>query len=397
VIKVSTPLNPSTDNATEGGVEAIAPAKPKYKLVVSDFHLGKGRYFADGTQNILEDFIYDREFAEFLNYHRSGQFADAEVELVLNGDILNLLQMDTWGVYTHMVTERSVVRAVEKIVAGHPEFFQALRRFAATPGHTVTYVVGNHDMGMLWSGPRKVFQDAVGAPVNFCDVAYQADGVYIEHGQQYERFAMADMKRPFITRGLPEPVLNLPWGSLFVAIVLPYVKQGKPHVDKVRPFSAFIRHVLIHDLWWGIKTALMIAKFVFDTVLIRRRYQIQQGVRATMGLLKEITLYPSYDKIAFKILEENDEIHTVIFGHTHILRYRRWREGKEYFNEGTWNDTTNLDLDDYGRAIRLTYAFIEYPQQVHEADAAAGTARVRPKTRLKQWNGVWRPESEVLI
>jgi UDP-2,3-diacylglucosamine pyrophosphatase LpxH len=135
----------------------------KYKLVVSDFHLGKGRYFRDGTQNILEDFIYDREFAEFVNFHRSGSYADAEVELILNGDILNLLQIDTWGVQTHLISERSVVRAVERIVAGHPEFFEALRSFAATPGHTIAYVVGNHDAGMLWPGPRRVFSEACGA------------------------------------------------------------------------------------------------------------------------------------------------------------------------------------------------------------------------------------------
>ena len=145
----------------EGMAEQTAPAKRKYMLCLSDFHLGKGRYFKDGTQNILEDFIYDREFSDFLTYHRSGAFEDAEVELVLNGDILNLLQMDSWGVHTHMVTERAVVRMVQKIVAGHPEFFQALRRFALTPGHTVTYVVGNHDAGMLWPGPRKVFSDAM--------------------------------------------------------------------------------------------------------------------------------------------------------------------------------------------------------------------------------------------
>src|SRR3954452_7647311 len=104
-------------------------------MVVSDFHLGKGRYFLDGTQNILEDFIYDREFSEFLTYHRSNQFETAEVALILNGDILNLLQIDTWGVHTHLITERSVIRAVEKIVMGHPEFFQALREFAMTPHH----------------------------------------------------------------------------------------------------------------------------------------------------------------------------------------------------------------------------------------------------------------------
>jgi UDP-2,3-diacylglucosamine pyrophosphatase LpxH len=365
------------------------PSRLRFKLVVSDFHLGKGRYFEDGTQNILEDFIYDREFAEFLTYYRSGIFADAEVELILNGDILNLLQIDTWGVHTHLITERSVVRAVEKIVVGHPEFFQALKRFAVTPHHSIAYVVGNHDVGMLWPGPRKIFSEAIGGSVQFYDVSYQFDGVYVEHGQQYETFAQIDMKRPFVARGLPEPVLNLPWGSLFVAIQLPKIKKTRPHADKVRPESAFYRWILIHDFFWGIKTALEIVKFIFDTILFRSRYQISQGVRATFSLLKDISLYPNYDKIAFKILETHEDVNTVIFGHTHILRYRQWREGKEYFNEGTWNETTNLDLDDYGKQIRLTYAYVEYPS----TEMVGG----KPKVRLKQWHGSWKPENEIIV
>jgi UDP-2,3-diacylglucosamine pyrophosphatase LpxH len=375
--------------------------RSKYKVIVSDFHLGKGRYFRDGTQNIMEDFVYDREFAEFVTYYRSGSFADADVELILNGDILNLLQIDTLGVHTHLITERSVVRAVERIAAGHPEFFQALKKFASIPGHTIAYVVGNHDVGMLWPGPRKVFSEVCGAQVAFYDVSYQFDGVHVEHGQQYERFAAVDMNRPFITRGLPEPVLNLPWGSLFVAVALPKIKQERPYIDKVRPMGAFLRWAFIHDFLWGFKTVFMIAKFIFDTVLFKTRYQIRQGMGATLELLKEITLYPNYDRIAFKLLEENEKINTVIFGHTHILRYRQWREGKEYFNEGTWNEFTNLYLDDYGKQTRLTYAFIEYPIVTEVVTVAEGPVEVqthgRPKVRLKQWNGVWKPENEVLI
>ena len=377
----------------------MADPKPsvrrKYKLVVSDFHLGKGRVFRDGTQNILEDFIYDREFSEFLDYHRTGPFADAEVELVLNGDILNLLQIDTWGVHTHLMTERSVCRAVEKIVAGHPDFFKALRRFVSTPGHSISYIVGNHDAGMLFPGPRRVFSDACGADVAFYDVAYKTDGLHIEHGQQYEQFAAVDMKRPFITRGLPEPVLNLPWGSLFVAIVLPGVKQERPHVDKVRPFTAFIRWALIHDFFWIIKTGFRGAKFVMDTILFRTKYQIRQGFRATFGMVKEITFYPDFDRIAFRILQENEDVHTVIFGHTHILKYRQYREGKEYFNEGSWNEVTNLYLDDYGRQVRLTYAYVEYPEDDDSTERV--TASPRPKTRIKQWHGVWRPETDIIV
>ncbi len=363
----------------------------KIKLVVSDFHLGKGRTLSDGTQNILEDFIYDREFSEFLAYYSTGPYANAEVELILNGDILNLLQMDSWGVHTHLITERAVTRAVRKIAEGHPEFFSALRSFAAASQHSICYIVGNHDVGMLWPDPRQAFNEAVGTTVVFHDVAYEFDGVYVEHGQQYENFAAIDMKRPFITSGLPEPVLNLPWGSLFTALLLTHIKQQRPHVDKVRPFQVFLRWTLIHDFWWSIKAFILILKFTFDTLVFRSKYRVMEGVGVSIKMLKEISIYPNYDKIAFKVLEAKEDRHTVIFGHTHILRYRRWRKGKQYFNEGTWNEVTGLDLGEYGTKTRLTFASIEYP-----ADSP-GETPPRPFVHMKEWRGFWHPETAVLL
>lgn len=363
------------------------PKRAKYKLVVSDFHLGKGRYFRDGSQNILEDFIYDREFADFLAYYRTGDFADADIELILNGDVLNLLQIDYYGVHTHLVTERSQVYAVKKVVAGHPEFFQALRRWAATPGHTIAYVIGNHDAGLLFKGAQKAFSEACGADVKFFDEAYVFDGIHVEHGQQYERFAKVNMERPFITRGVPEPVLDLPWGSLVVAVFLPRIKQERPAIDKVRPWGQFMMWAVLHDFWWSVRTAIRVSIFTLQSLIFKTRYQIKKGVRAQFDLLKEITLYPSFDKIAMRILDETD-VNAVIFGHTHILRYRQYREGKEYFNEGTWNEVTNLDLSEYGTRTRLTYAYIEYPKTDEQT---------KPLVRLKEWKGVWKPETDIQV
>ncbi len=375
---------------SESTPSALAAKRRKYKLVVSDFHLGKGRYFSDGTQNILEDFVYDREFSEFLLYHRSGEYQDADVELILNGDILNLLQIDYYGVHTHLFSERSQIHAVRKIVAGHPDFFLALRRWVSTTGHTISYVVGNHDVGMLFKGAQKVFAEACGGEVRFFDVAHVFDGIHVEHGQQYERFAKTNMDRPFITRGVPEPVIDLPWGSLFVAVLLPKIKQTRPHIDKVRPFRDFIVWAIIHDFWWTIRTFLMCVVFTFETLIFKTRYQFRKGVRAQFDLLKEVTLYPSYDRIAFRILDEHPDVNVVVFGHTHILRYRQYREGKEYFNEGSWNEVTNLDLSEYGTRTRLTYGFIEYP-------LSSSDAPVRPQVRLKEWKGVWRPEMDIQV
>lgn len=360
------------------------PEPSRIQLVVSDFHLGTGRFFSDGRLNTLEDFLYDEEFADFLEHHSSGEFMGREVELVLNGDILNLIQIDFQGVHTHLITERATCHAVERIIAGHRAFFEALKRFASHPRRSISYIVGNHDAAMLWPGPRRIFERAVGAPVRFHDVSLRRGGVHIEHGQQHEEICRMNMSRPFVTRGLPEPVLNLPWGSLFVAVWLTRIKLERPHVDKVKPFSHFLRWVLLHDTAWAVGTILRMLKFFWDTVAFRPRYRIVEGVRATWGMFRQVSVYPCFDRIAAEILEAEPSLTAVIFGHTHILKHRRFRGGTEYFNEGSWNEATNLELAEFGTQVKLTYAFVEHPP-------GGGRAKIR----LKRWMGRWKPELDL--
>ena len=64
----------------------------------------------------------------------------------------------------------------------------------------------------------------------------------------------------------------------------------------------------------------------------------------------------------------------------------RFPGGKEYFNEGSWNEVTNLDLNEMGTRTRLTYAAIEYFDE-HE----------RPMIRLREWKGIWKPVMDVVL
>jgi hypothetical protein len=101
------------------------PAR-KLKLVVSDFHLGKGPYREDGSVNVLEDFRQDGKFAQFLDYHSDGEWKDAEVELIVNGDFLNHLSLDLDGRRQAEITELRCVETTEAILRGHPLVFDAL-------------------------------------------------------------------------------------------------------------------------------------------------------------------------------------------------------------------------------------------------------------------------------
>src|SRR5690349_10093081 len=117
----------------------------RLKLVVSDFHLGKGPYREDGSVNVFEDFRHDGKLAEFLDWHCAGEHEHDEVELVVNGDFFNLLSVDLDGRLMDSITERVAVEKTEAILRGHPVVFEALRRFNAHPARSIVFLMGNHD------------------------------------------------------------------------------------------------------------------------------------------------------------------------------------------------------------------------------------------------------------
>ncbi len=369
------------------------------KLVVSDFHIGDGQYFKDGTRNILEDFQHDDQFISFLYHYSSGEYVDAEVELIINGDFLNLLQINYKGVHTYIMSERVVLEGLRRIFSSHKDLFNALRRFAKVPGHSISYVIGNHDQGMLFEAARKYFSQCVDADVTYYDSHYEFDGVRVEHGHMYEWGSRFNPRRYFLTKGLPEPILNLPWGSIYVAEVLPRLKMERAYVDKVKPFTHMLAWMAIFDTWFGIKAFWATVLFVLDTLFFKFNYRFIDFNTTISNLMNDVTIYPKFDWEAQRVLMANPEVHSLIMGHTHVLRYRLFREGKEYFNIGTWNEATNLNMGSLGTQIMLTYAFIEYPE-VHpdvNPDTAHDKKALRPKIQLKEWRGYWRPVVDAVL
>jgi len=102
-------------------------------LVLSDFHLGKGKFLDNGQINILEDFDEDEKFIELLEHYSTGTYYFSDINLILNGDILNLIQMDIDGEYTHLLTEDHIAQMVAHIIEGHPVFFDSLKKFLSRP------------------------------------------------------------------------------------------------------------------------------------------------------------------------------------------------------------------------------------------------------------------------
>ncbi len=356
----------------------------KIKLVISDLHLGVGRVLEDGSNNPLEEFYYDEKFVEFLEFHTKGKYAEYDVEVIFNGDILNFLQVPYNDHFLTVITESVTLEKVKNIVEGHPKFFEALKNFAAKEGRGITYVVGNHDQGMLWPAVRSYFNEVVGTNVRYKNIVYYFDGVHIEHGNMHEVANRLDPRKFFLKKDLPEPILNLPFGSHFFVDFVLKIKEKYPDVDKIRPFHRMMRWALINEFWFTIIGTLKLCVYFIRSMFIsdnRRSWPFKRILR----IFLDQAVFPDLSGAAKRIMH-NDRVSTVIFGHTHVYQYRQFKRDKEYFNTGTWTELTSLDIASLGRITKLTYVLLEYEE-----------GQERPRGRLKQWYGYHRIEEDVAI
>ncbi|MFH0799704.1 MAG: hypothetical protein V2A66_05940 [Pseudomonadota bacterium] len=358
-------------------------ARERIRLVISDFHLGAGSTLPDGGANFLEDFFHDRKLIEFLDYHSSGDYARAEVELVINGDFFNHLQVWPDEKSPELMTEAVARMRTEAIMAGHPGVFDAIGSFAATPRHSVTFMVGNHDMGLLWPSVGEFVSARLGPNVRVHpDPIYAEDGVWIEHGNQHVAENRIDFDHPFLEKGFDEPIINMPWGDLFVIRFLNRMKRKRPYVDKVYPFRFYLRWALIHDTLFALKAAMMGAVY-FMAVLLRigenRRFARQQF----MKIMKEFSFPVKMDRAAKRLLALHPGYNIVVFGHGHKAAAKQFAGGKEYFNTGIWNEMISLDIGTMGRQLLLSFVEISYD---HEG---------QPHGRLREWKGEYREVEEM--
>lgn len=355
----------------------------KLKLVVSDFHLGRGRFLEDGSFNTLEEFFYDHKFIEFLDYHMHGPFEEAEIELIFNGDFFNHLQVDPREESPELLTEKVAIRRTWQILQGHPEVFAKMKEFAAGPARRITFLLGNHDAGFLFPAVPKLLKEVLGERTRVILGALRFDGVHVEHGHQFFADNAYNPKRYFLTRGLPEPVVNLPWGSYFVIHYLNKVKQERPYFGKIYPFKYYLRWALIHEPWFAIRNISRII-FYFVWLRFRRDKRRRSSFLRSLRIIKEVPISPNMTSHAKRILLTEKEIHTVIFSHSHHAVFRQFSFGKTYLNTGLWNEQISLEISDPGKIVRLTYAHLEYD--------GSGS----PHASLKEWKGEARPVEEVV-
>jgi UDP-2,3-diacylglucosamine pyrophosphatase LpxH len=237
---------------------------------------------------------------------------------------------------------------------------------------------------MLWPACREYLNQVVGISIRYKNIVYFFDGVHIEHGHMHESANRMDPRRFFLKRDLPEPILNLPFGSHFFIEHVLKIKHRYPFIDKIRPFNKMLRWARLNETSMALLTVLKTCWFFIVSAWkadARRSWTFKNLLKVIL----ESAIFPDLTESAHQVLGD-ERVHTVIFGHSHVYQYRQWSKDKEYFNTGTWTEITSLDISSLGKLTKLTYVFIEYPED-------GG----RPRGRLKEWKGYHRIEEDVAV
>jgi UDP-2,3-diacylglucosamine pyrophosphatase LpxH len=351
------------------------------RLVVSDLHLGSGR--RRGELNILEDFFHDDRFSELLSHYDRQAGADTEVELILNGDIFDLLKIKIEGKWPTEITDEIATEKLKQCLEGHPRFVNAVREFLSRPNRRVTYLPGNHDLDMWFPGPQELFR-RYAAPgdasdrvrfITSSDTYYLPEGIQIKHGHQLERIHRVDYDRMVEKRRDGAEILALPWGTLWILEVMNPAKEERNYIDRIQPLGRFLVAGLIFD-------PLFVLRFLWRSTVYFLKYRIftlrawRERIRMLPSRVKEeVIALGGFDEASVRALRKMRGVHTLIVGHSHGPRYRRLPGNKLLVNTGTWMNMINLDIQYLGQDSGLTYAIIEYSDEG------------KPQTSLMRWHG----------
>jgi UDP-2,3-diacylglucosamine pyrophosphatase LpxH len=361
----------------------------KLILVLSDLHIGTGH--RKGQLNVFDDFREDGRFEQLLRRYTTGAHEKAEVDLVLNGDIYDLLKVPVNGVFPELITERLAVMKIEQCVKGHPRLIKAMSAFLANGKNRITYQPGNHDMEFFFPRVQRLFCRAITGEDTHPRVRFISEepsftlegGVQFHHGHQFEAVHAVDMKKLFLTRGVPEPVLNLPWGSLFILQVINKLTTERPYLDKVYPFWPMIAGGLMFDTRF---TAKLLAHTVYYYAKARLNpvwWQKRPFEKLGKFLRQDVRFFDHLDNYASRLLRD-PAVNAIFMGHTHNEMVRTYPRGKVYVNTGTWMPMVNLQLANFGHHQSLHYGFVKYLPDG------------KPRASLMRWHGK-RPISEEVI
>ncbi len=367
-----------------------APAKAEeIKIVFSDIHLGPGEH--PGLANPYEDFRQDDRLAELIRHYAQGEYARIPVEIVINGDFMDLLKVPVGGRFLTDVTEDIAVEKVRRVIRGHPRVFDALKTFLRVPDHKITCIPGNHDVELAFGRVQHLIRARLDALPATDTLVFHVDqdtlrlpsGIVVTHGHNFEALNRIEPGRSIIPGPDGTPIANMPFGSRWLIHALLPFKAEQPLLDQVHPLSTFLLWGLVFELRFTLKLLWRMATFLFAARFSGPALREAGWFRTLQILVEEVSLFTNMERRAVKVLQDSEDISALIVGHDHKARITRFPRNKVYVNTGTWLKIVSLELRDLGTRTYLTYAQIEYRK--------VGP----PAVRLMRWRGHAREMEEL--
>ncbi len=354
-------------------------------LVISDIHLGAGTY-VKGVKNILEDFHYDEEMVDFLSYYSKGDYEKREVELIINGDLFDLLAVPYVEFFDdEFWSEEAALEKLKMIVEAHPEVMNAFGEFLTKKNKKIIFIIGNHDGELVLKKLQEYLleqfsesiRDKFIIKVEKTGEYSPHEGILLKHGHEYEIAHQFDTESSVATDEDGRRYFIPPWGSYYVTRVINKFKEERGHINAVRPIKKAMINGLIYD---GLFTIRFLLANAFYFMMVRFIYFFKQGKNFKEVInhsLGELELFGDYEELTKDIFEKREDIHCLIVGHTHEPIHRTFVDGNTFINTGTWTDMYHLDWGKNRLAPQLTYAQLNFYDKEE-----------RPEISLRSWHGV---------
>lgn len=223
------------------------------RLVVtfSDIEMGAGGPYDDFPRS---DFL-----AEVIRGYGRDPFRWLSVDLVFNGDTFDLLKTSTRGGWPTHVSRELAIEKFEQVAAAHPAFFEALRDHVRgdPERRRVFFIVGNHDMELLFPDVQTAIRSRIGTPENVIFPGFElAIGrTHIEHGSQLDPLFYVDPKKPFVVTKDGTNILNLSWASVAILEVAIPLQPLLYHHDRLKPRELVlelipeVKELLTNEFW----------------------------------------------------------------------------------------------------------------------------------------------------
>ncbi|HYO52449.1 metallophosphoesterase [Archangium sp.] len=205
-------------------------------FVISDLHLGGDTGFQICTARGR------RRLAAFIR-SIPGQLAPSrQVHLVLAGDIVDFLAEQPFAAFTSddALATRKLARIMDH--GDTADVWQALRELVSA-GHSLTLLLGNHDLELSLPGPRRLLHERIGQRgVEFLydNQAFVRGPILIEHGNRYDDWNVVPHDalravRSALTRRESPPAMRTVAGSELVVGVMNDLKRQYAFIDLLKP------------------------------------------------------------------------------------------------------------------------------------------------------------------